>query len=406
MQFALTNFSFDTLTIVDSDQLSIRKSYSSYVGKYFKGLPDVGMLSSNPERVTMDTRTNFVAWQAYKEYELWKPFLTGFAGGEEKFVHWTFWPSSVFTADAARDLVHIFKENEQLKEIMQRSKIWATEEVILPTLVSLMGYKIAANPCSYDFVRFRKPIWQEDIYKAAENSNAYWVHPIVRKYEDPIRKLIRNQAGEYMIDEASTSASASHLPILPVINSIKDIQGWLSDKEAELFFRSCVRVCKVSKPEINIVEIGSYHGKSTVILGTIVMKLYPDAGFYAIDPHDGKLGAEDQGLKSFPSSFEIFKKNLENKGVSDVVKIIRDYSYNVKWEKPVSLLFIDGLHDYKNVARDFEHFEKWIVLGGYIIFHDYADYWPGVKVFVDALLETGKYKKIQLADSLMVVEKM
>jgi hypothetical protein len=73
-------------------------------------------------------------------------FLKTFLQGESNYVHWTFWPSTVFTSDAVRDLTKLFKENKLLQEIMEHSKIWATEEIILPTLVKLLGYEIVSNP--------------------------------------------------------------------------------------------------------------------------------------------------------------------------------------------------------------------------------------------------------------------
>jgi glycosyltransferase involved in cell wall biosynthesis len=57
------------------------------------------------------------------------------------------------------------------------------------------------------------------------------------------------------------------------------------------------------------------------------------------------------------------------------------------------------------VARDFHHFEEWILPGGYVAFHDYADYFPGVRSFVDELLAESQYRKIGLAKSLIVLRK-
>jgi hypothetical protein len=70
------------------------------------------------------------------------------------------------------------------------------------------------------------------------------------------------------------------------------------------------------------------------------------------------------------------------------------------------MIFIDGLHDYPNVARDFIHFSKWIVEGGYIAFHDYASYYPGVMAFVNELLETGNYRQVELIGSMILLQKI
>jgi hypothetical protein len=110
-EFSLDNFDFNTLTIVDSDQLSIKPGYSKFLSAYMS--PGIGMFSSKPERVDINNKTNLVASQAFREYDLWKPLINSFEKGEEKFVHWTFWPSTVFMSDAARDLVKYLKKMQR-----------------------------------------------------------------------------------------------------------------------------------------------------------------------------------------------------------------------------------------------------------------------------------------------------
>jgi glycosyltransferase involved in cell wall biosynthesis len=410
MEFALENFDFDCFTIVDSDQLSIRPGYPAYLEKHLSAASNVGMLSSKPERVDRYNKTNHVALQAFREYDLWKPLLSKFAEGEDKFVHWTFWPSTVFMADAARDLVKIFREDVLLQQIMQRSGIWATEEVILPTLVRLLGYEIHANPCSYDFVRYQLPVCLEELGGAMSRKDAYWVHPIARNFNEPVRKLVREQLGHYQVEHGvqpeQKNLPADSVQALPILNKIRKIEGWLSSAEAELLIAITVKACRSLNPPYTIVEVGSYHGKATVLFGSVVKENFPEARIVAIDPHDGKLGAADQGLQTFPPSLDMFKRNIANAAIAEVVEIVQDHCRNVEWHAPVSLLFIDGLHDYINVSRDFRHFSDSIRTGGYIAFHDYADYFPGVKVFVNELLETGLFRKINVVDSLIVLQKL
>ncbi|HEX2643691.1 MAG TPA: class I SAM-dependent methyltransferase, partial [Thermoanaerobaculia bacterium] len=154
-----------------------------------------------------------------------------------------------------------------------------------------------------------------------------------------------------------------------------------------------------------VVEVGSYCGRSTVVLGSVVQALRPEARVHAIDPHLGQVGAADQGLQTGQPTLERLQANLKANGLTDHVEVIRQCSYEVEWSGPISFLLIDGLHDYGNVSRDFHCFEKWIVPGGLIAFHDYAEYYPGVRAFVDELLATGRYARVHLARSLMVVRK-
>ena len=78
----------------------------------------------------------------------------------------------------------------------------------------------------------------------------------------------------------------------------------------------------------------------------------------------------------------LFRRNVEENTLTPFVEALVHRSFEVDWDKPIAFLFIDGLHDYGNVSRDFHHFVPWVMAGGYIAFHDYADYYPGVKMLV------------------------
>lgn len=196
------------------------------------------------------------------------------------------------------------------------------------------------------------------------------------------------------------------LLILPLIERMKEIEGWLCESEADLLIITTIEACMTSNPSLAIVEIGSYHGRSTIVLGNVVKHLFPNVKVYAIDPHNGIVGSEGQKLKYLPSSLDKFMQNIEKENLSEVVILIQTYSYLVEWNKPISLLFIDGLHDYFNVHRDFYHFAKWLTQGSCVVFHDYANYYPGVIKFVDELLLSGMYQEKRRIKSLIVLKKI
>ncbi|MDB5145993.1 MAG: glycosyltransferase, partial [Mucilaginibacter sp.] len=408
MEFSLKNFTFDTMTMVDSDQLCLRNNYSQQISKFLYPLQNVGLLSNLPERITRDYTHIHTSIQAFKEYDLWKPLLNEFKDGESKFLHWSFWPSTVFTADAAKELVNIFKTNDRLRQIMQKSQIWATEEVVLPTLTALLGFKILANPGSYEFVNYLKDYSTYELTDAFNTADAYWIHPVKRQYDDPLRKMIRQQFNHYDKHKHSdiNQNSNSMLSSLELINNIRGIMGWLEDAEADLLISATLKACiELPKPN-SIVEIGSFQGKSTVIFGSVVKAFFPESKVFAIDPHNGIVGATDQLIEELSPTLDAFQNNIQQQELTGVVELIKDYSFNVKWDQPISLLFIDGLHDYPNVSRDFHHFSKWVSKGGYIAFHDYADYFPGVMAFVNEILSTGDYIQTGKALSLIVVQKV
>ncbi|MBV6441935.1 MAG: glycosyltransferase [Haliscomenobacteraceae bacterium CHB4] len=410
MSYAVENLSFDTLTVVDSDQLAVRPGYTPFLAACLSQKPRAGLLSSAPERVKSDDKTRLVALQAYKEFDLWKPFLQQFPDGENQFVHWTFWPSTVFTRDAIRDLLRLFKENKLLQGIMEKTKIWATEEVIFPTLIKLLGYDVISNPCRCDFVQYRKAFTAHDADRAMQLTDVYWMHPVQRQIEHPLRRHIRTRLDGYQkttdMNNHHPASPAVSFQAEPLIRQIRRIEGWLSDEEAHLMIKTAIKALGELPPHHRLVEVGSYHGKSTVLLGSVAKTVSPGARVCAIDPHNGLLGAADQGLQSFPPSLASFRKNIAEAGLSDITDVITDYSFHVAWSDPISLLYIDGLHDYENVIRDFRQFADWVRPGGYAIFHDYADYFPGVKQAVHEILETKMFRKTALAGSLIVLQKI
>jgi hypothetical protein len=77
----------------------------------------------------------------------------------------------------------------------------------------------------------------------------------------------------------------------------------------------------------------------------------------------------------------------------------------VPWEGPISLLLIDGLHDYQSVSRDFSHLERHVVDGGYVLFHDDADYFPGVRLVVQEAVRSGRYRLLRRAGSMTLLER-
>jgi hypothetical protein len=193
--------------------------------------------------------------------------------------------------------------------------------------------------------------------------------------------------------------------LLPLFNRLNNIQGWLDYEEADLLICTALKACIELKAPHNIVEVGSYHGKSTVLLGTVVRSFFSKSKVYAIDPHEGVVGACGHDLQNLPPSLEMFNKNIADAGLNEVVELIKKCSFNVAWNKPISFLFIDGLHDYNNVSRDFSHFAGYVSKGGYIAFHDYISYYPGIITFVDEILKTNNYIKICNIKSLIVLQK-
>jgi predicted O-methyltransferase YrrM len=195
------------------------------------------------------------------------------------------------------------------------------------------------------------------------------------------------------------------LLVLPILSHMRQIEGWLTDEEADLLIAAAAGAVRRFGDSLKIVEVGSYCGRSTVVLASAIKILCPRAKVYAIDPHDGTIGDADQGLQSLPPTLDRFKRNLAEAGVVDHVEILPIRSLETAWDQPIGMLFIDGLHDYANVARDFRHFEQWLSPDAYIAFHDYAPHYPGVQTAVAEILRSGGYQTVNCRGSMFIVRK-
>ena len=199
--------------------------------------------------------------------------------------------------------------------------------------------------------------------------------------------------------------STELLLTLPILARMHPVAGWLSDEEADLLIAATNRALAAPGEYPAVVEVGSYCGRSTVVLGSVVQAVCPRAKVYAVDPHQGQVGAADRMIHSGPPTLETFKRNIAQAGLAEVIEPILQNSTEVAWSRPIRLLLIDGLHDYTNVSRDFNYFDRWVEPGGFVAFHDYADYYPGVVALVDEVLATGCYHRAGRAHSLLVAQK-
>src|SRR5262249_36709919 len=155
----------------------------------------------------------------------------------------------------------------------------------------------------HDFVRYRVRYSATQLDAAMGHEQVFWAHPIPRRYDDPLRSHVRRRHGGYEQPGHDTKGMVMDeregdglLLTLPILKEIRSIEGWLSDSEADLLMAAAARAMRGTEVH-PIVEIGSYCGKSTVALGRVALSLKRKARICAIDPHEGLVGAADQGLK-------------------------------------------------------------------------------------------------------------
>ena len=129
--------------------------------------------------------------------------------------------------------------------------------------------------------------------------------------------------------------------------------------------------CKKIKPPNCYLEIGTGEGGSALIA-----KGSSSEPVYTIDTQD--------------------VRKIKDLGI---IFIQKDCSVAAKfWKKPIGLLFIDGNH--KWAKQDFLDWERHVVKGGYILFHDYIKDTSGevtvIEDLKDVVMNNQSYQNIHI----------
>jgi predicted O-methyltransferase YrrM len=150
--------------------------------------------------------------------------------------------------------------------------------------------------------------------------------------------------------------------------AVADVAGWMTDAQARLLWERAARVPGGGQ----IVEIGSYHGRSAIVLARAAAD---DVEVVAIDPHAGNdrgpqeiRGSANEGERDH----QAFLRNLERAGVQARVRHLRLPSQAARQEvpRPIDLLYIDGAHRYQPARDDIRVWGASVATGGTILIHD------------------------------------
>lgn len=157
-------------------------------------------------------------------------------------------------------------------------------------------------------------------------------------------------------DPAAALAAAAH------------VEGWLTNAQARRLWEAARAVPAGGR----IVEVGSFRGRSTVVLA-----LAARAGveLVAVDPHMGG----DRGPGEYAPDAELgeqdhraFHANLERAGVAERVRHLRLASQEAldSVEGEADVLFVDGAHRFAFARPDLERWGGRVRRGGTMLVHD------------------------------------
>jgi len=222
---------------------------------------------------------------------------------------------------------------------------------------------------------------------------------------------------------------------------VKDIPGWSPIDQLYTLFTLAIFA---SPTEGDILEIGSWGGRSAVILGNAAKELnahlhcvdlFPEkedwyqnkdgTWSFKVDVEGRKIGSyelqtvwkepyENQIVplyEKYGSVRKVFDKSIESSGLNDYVIATKGDMEIFSRHAPINLklrmAFIDGDHGYNAVCNDIKAVDKYLLPGGIICFDDAFSSYKGVdKAITELIINNPAYTvKRQMVRKFFVAKK-
>jgi MMP 1-O-methyltransferase len=168
------------------------------------------------------------------------------------------------------------------------------------------------------------------------------------------------------------------------------------------------------------VEIGTYCGKSTLLLGAAAQQR--NSVLYTIDHHHGSEEHQPgweyhdaslvDDLTGKFDTLPTFRRALDSAGLDDHVVAVVGKSAVVArtWRTPLQLVFIDGGHTESAAQADFDGWARWVSTGGALIIHDvFANPDDGglapYHIYCRAI-DSAQFQEVSATGSLRVLERV
>jgi predicted O-methyltransferase YrrM len=153
-----------------------------------------------------------------------------------------------------------------------------------------------------------------------------------------------------------------------ILALVAEVDGWMSPDQG----RRLAAAARRCPPAGRIVEIGSFRGRSTIVLAAASD---PSVEVVAIDPHAGndRGPQEIEGFEEAAATdHEVFLANLAAAGVADRVRHVRAFSdaAHPQVDDPVDVLYVDGAHRYGPALADITAWGRRVGDGGTLLIHD------------------------------------
>jgi predicted O-methyltransferase YrrM len=145
------------------------------------------------------------------------------------------------------------------------------------------------------------------------------------------------------------------------------------------------------KIKLPVVEVGAWRGATTVALAAATSR-----GIYAVDPYRNYSEAEAD-MKTMLDRIRPFSQAKH-------IRLSSGDAAKALIQERFSLVFIDAIHDYINAWFDFLVWERLLVPGGMLVFHDVDDH-IGTNLACRRVLRQRNYKVWGYCPNMVAFEK-
>jgi predicted O-methyltransferase YrrM len=171
-----------------------------------------------------------------------------------------------------------------------------------------------------------------------------------------------------MIRQERAMTSAVTSAVTNAVTSAAEIDGWLTEDQAAML-ADAASTCPADG---EIVEIGSFRGKSTIVLARAAPE---GAAIVAIDPHAGNDRGPhelDGYTREAAADRAMFEQNLVAAGVRHRVRHVAEFSDRAHGavHGTIDVLYIDGAHRYRPARADIRQWGARVGDGGTMLIHD------------------------------------
>ncbi len=168
-----------------------------------------------------------------------------------------------------------------------------------------------------------------------------------------------------------------------------DISEYVSAKDAK-GLRSLILA--VARPKMVAIEVGSWKGHSTSVLGEVVKE--QGGHLFCVDTWKGAEGTRNRTEADGKDIYDLFLLNMAKLVLMDTICPVREDSVTASSffaDGIADLIFIDANHMYSSIKADLRVWWPKVRMGGTMCGHDcqkrYADMTDGERVGLDESLD-------------------